>query len=364
MVQRQYRARRNAMAMRRLSTYLADAKPHHMLVLDGDMMEGGCAFFTARRAGCPVLVWERCADRAHGVMLSFNKTRSDRDYTALWKADAPHDLTPARRERVMSWLANKTGGDYRLVSPRKRYIPTARSFRALADHRLDSVRPVAVLFGDRSVDSEGTRDGDVFPDSQTWIIRNIDFFGMHPEWQLIVRLYPQDGPSGVRAALRERQSDLPRNVSFVESGDPKLDYQLLDVAQLGLFRTNPIGLEIAMMGVIAVAASRTYFTSQGFTRDTEDEDAYFRMVRRALESPDAVAMTDREIELAWCFADICVHAAPKPFPWSRRSFWTDVTEEWPMKRVLGDAGQARFGPTFALMGGETDLQDGVVGDIP
>jgi hypothetical protein len=35
-----------------------------------------------------------------------------------------------------------------------------------------------------------------------------------------------------------------------------------------------------------------------------------------------------------------------------------------MKRVLGDAGQARFGPTFALMGGETDLQDGVVGDIP
>jgi len=326
-------------------------------------MESGCAFWAARKAGCPVVVWERCLDRASAVIVSGNRTRADRDYTGLWKADEPHDLTPARRERAMAWLANRSGGDYRLVTPRKHYVPAPQSFRALADHRLDSVRPVAALFGDRAADGEAPRDGDVFPDSKTWILRNIEFFALHPEWQLIVRLYPQDGPSGVRSALREKQADLPRNVSFVESSDPKLDYQLLEVAQLGLFRTNPIGLEIAVMGVIAVAAGRPYFCGKGFTRDTADDEAYFRTVRRALESPDSMAMTDREIELAWCFADMCVHAAPKAFPWSARNFWRDMTEDWPLARVLGDAGRLRFGATFAALGGEVTLPDGVVGDV-
>jgi hypothetical protein len=349
--------------MRRLAGYLADVKPHHMLLLNGDMMESGCAFRVARRAACPAVVWERCPDRASAIIVSTNRTRADRDYDSLWKADAPHDLTPSRRERTMAWLANRSGGDYRLVAPRKQFVPAPRSFKALADHRLDSMRPVAVLFGDRTADGEAPRDGDAFPDSKTWILRNIDFFALHPEWQLIIRLYPQDGPSGVRVALREKQSDLPRNVSFVESSDPKLDYQLLEVAQLGLFRTNPIGLEIAMMGVIAVAAGRSYFADKGFTRDSADEESFFRTVRRALENPDSIAMTDREIELAWCFADMCVHAAPKPFPWSKRNFWHDVTDGWPVGRVVGDAGRIRFGKTFAALGGEVPLTDGIVGDV-
>jgi len=362
-IQRQNRTQRNLSAMRHVAGYFAGTKPHHMLLMNGDMMESAAAFWVARKAACPVVVWERCPDRASAIIVSSNRTRSDRDYTSLWKADEPHDLTPARRERAMAWLANRSGGDYRLVTPRKHHVPAPRSFRALAEHRLDSVRPVAVLFGDRAADGEATRDGDVFPDSKTWILRNIDFFALHPEWQLIVRLYPQDGPSGVRNALREKQADLPRNVSFVESSDPKLDYQLLEVAQLGLFRTNPIGLEIAMMGVIAVAAGRPYFCGKGFTRDTGDEEGYFRAVRRALENPDSMAMTDREIELAWCFADVCVHAARKPFPWSARHFWKDMTEDWPLRRVLGDAGRLRFGATFAALGGEAALADGVVGEI-
>jgi hypothetical protein len=246
---------------------------------------------------------------------------------------------------------------------RKRHAPPARSFSALADHRLDSVRPVVVLFGDRNADLETAHDGDAFSDGKTWILRNIEFFAEHPEWQLIVRLYPQDGPSGVRTALREKRADLPRNVSLVESSDTKLDYKLLEVAQLGLFRTNPIGLEIAMMGVVAVASGRTQFSGKGFTRDAGNEVEYFRMVSRTLENPDSIAMTDREIELAWCFADLSVYTAPKAFPWSPRNFWRHVLEEWPVARVLGPEGQARFGKVFSILGGEVELPDGIVGNI-
>ncbi|MEM9682066.1 MAG: hypothetical protein AAF942_02265 [Pseudomonadota bacterium] len=361
-VQQHDRAGRNLNAMGRIAAYLKKHGPRHLLIRDGDSMEAGCGFRVARLTGLDTVVWHHETDGTQQILVSRNRSRSERDYSTLWQADAPHELSTERKDRVLSRLATRTGGDYRLVSPRKRFVPPQRSFKALADHRLDSVRPVAVLFGDRAGGDPGG-DTDAFPDSRTWILRNIDFFAQHPEWQLIVRLYPQDGPSGIRAALRERHTDLPRNVSLVEVSDAKLDYQLLDVAQVGLFRANPIGLEISLMGVIAIAAGRPYFCGQGFTRDAEDEDDYFRVIRRAMENPDAVAMTDREIEIAWCFADMCMHDAPKPFPWSRDRFWRDISEDWPLSRVLGSEGVARFGPVFAAMGGEIDFADGVCGRI-
>jgi tetratricopeptide (TPR) repeat protein len=361
--QQRERTARNLYAMRRLAHYFAETPPHHLLAMNGDTMESGCAFWAARQANCPAIVWEPSPDRSSAISIACNETRDRRDFSELWRSDEPHELSPERRERVLSWFSSRTGGDFRIVTPRKRYAPPARSIAALADHRLDSVRPVVVLFGDRNADLEVAHEGDAFPDSRTWIMRNIEFFGEHPEWQLIVRLYPQDGPSGVRTALREKRADLPRNVSLVESSDAKLDYRLLEVAQLGLFRTNPIGLEIAMMGVVAVASGHTRFSAKGFTRDAGSDDEYFKMIRRALENPDSIAMTDREIELAWCFADLSVYAAPKVFPWTPRNFWRDVMEEWPVSRVLGGEGMTRFGKVFSILAGEVDLSDGVVGDI-
>lgn len=361
--QQRERTARNLYAMRRLAHYFAETPPHHLLAMNGDTMESGCAFWAARQAERQAIVWEPSPDRSSAISISCNETRSRRDYSELWRLDEPHELSPERRERVLAWFSSRTGGDFRVVTPRKRYAPPARSFAALADHRLDAVRPVVVLFGDRNADLEVMHEGAAFPDGLTWIMRNIEFFGEHPEWQLIIRLYPQDGPSGVRTALREKRSDLPRNVSLVESSDAKLDYRLLEVAQLGLFRTNPIGLEIAMMGVVAVASGHTQFSGMGFTRDAGSEEEYFRTVRRTLENPESIAMTDREIELAWCFADLSVYAAPKLFPWTPRNFWRDVLEEWPVNRVLGGEGMTRFGKVFSVLAGEAELPDGVVGDI-
>ena len=360
-VAQENRTLRNLHAIARVTAYLEAVSPDQMVVLNGDAMEGGCAYWAAREIGCPVTTWSRRGDRTSSIVLTRNGNRSVASYDTIWHQDEPHNLSPERRRRMLTWLSNRAGGEFHLIEPRRGHAPKPQSFDVLADHRLDSVRPVVVLFGDRTSDAGGEVGG-AFADSRSWILSNIDFFSLHPGWQLVIRLYPQDGPSGVRTALRERKSDLPRNVSLVESSDPRLDYQLLDVAQLGLYRTNPIGLELAMMGVISVGAGRTYFAGMGFTRDAQDEDDYFRMVRRGLESPDAVAMTDREIELAWCFADLCVHTAPKPFPWSERNFWPDIVENWPFERVFSEQGRARFGDTFALLAGEIECPDGIVGE--
>jgi hypothetical protein len=347
--------------MRRVSAYLRDAGPNHLIVLNGDMMESAAAFWAARKSERKVIVWERCPDRASTIILSCNRTRADRDFAALWQADGAHELRRDRRERVLAWLSGRTGGDYRVIEPRKRHLPTEKSATALAEHGIDPALPVAVLFGDRPAPAGEVADDVVFPDAKDWILRTVEWFEPHSSWQLVIRLYAQDGPIGIRSALRERWADLPRNVRIVESGEMKLDYQLLEAAQVGLYRVNPIGLEMAMMGIIAVAAGQPFFANKGFTQEARDAEDYFRLVRRAIESPEAAAMTDREVELAWCFADLYIHGAPKPFPWTDRNFWRDMKEEWPMSRLLGDDGAARFGDVFAILGGEVECRDGIIG---
>jgi tetratricopeptide (TPR) repeat protein len=361
LVQRQNRTLRNLQAMRRLAAYVAETPFHHLIVMNGDMMESAGTFWVARRAKRTVIAWNRCRDRSSAITISCNRTRADCDFAALWQSDEPHTLAAQRRERVLSWLSGRTGGDFRVVEPRKRHLPTKKALTALAEHGLDPARPVAVLFGDRA--SAGvTSDGLVFGDAKNWIARNVEWFEQHPDWQLVIRLYPQDGPTGVRSALRERWPELPRNIRILESSDAKLDYHLLELAQLGVYRINPIGLEMAMMGIIAIAAGRPFFANKGFTQEARDEDDYFRLVRRALDGPEAAAMTDREIELAWCFADVYLHVAPKPFPWSDRYFWRDI-EECPMSRLLTAEGEARFGWAFAAFAGDFTFRDGVVGTI-
>jgi tetratricopeptide (TPR) repeat protein len=353
----------NLHLMRRVAAYLDDADPQHLILLNGDMMAGAAAFWTARKAGRKVIVWERSPDRPSAVLLSCNRTRADRDFMALWQSDGTHELSALRRERVLAWLSGRTGGDYRAIEPRKRHLPSTRTIKALSEHALDPMRPVAVVFGDRTVSAGEPGDGLVFSDGKDWMLRTVDWFEQHPDWQLVLRLYGQDGPMGIRPALRERWPDLPRNVRIVESGDVKLDYLLLEAAQVGIYRTNPIGLEMAMMGIIAVTAGRPFFAGKGFTQEARDPEDYFRLVRRALESPGSAAMTDHEVELAWCFADLYIHAAPKAFPWSDRHFWRDIKEEWPMSRLLGEEGSSRFGDVFAVLGGEVDVRDGIIGTV-
>ena len=360
-LQRQNRKLRNLDVMQRLVSYISDRQPQHFVVTGGDGMEAGCAFWVARGAKRRVIVWEQWPERPSAIVLSCNRNRADRDYGALWQADAPHELTPSRRERVLAWLSGRTGGDYRLVEPRKRHLPTKRTLDPLSEYGIDPARPVAVLFADRGAAGDGA-GGAAFPDERSWIFRTVEWFADHPEWQLVLRLYGQDGPGGTRSAFRERWPDPPRNLRLADSGDAKLDHRLLDIAQVGIYCNNPIGLEMAMVGVIGVSAGRPFFANKGFTREAEDEEGYFRLLRRALESPEAAAMTDREVELAWCFADLYQNVAPKPFPWSERTFWRDM-EEWPLSRVLDAEGDVRFGQVFDALAGAFELRDGVLGTL-
>ena len=362
--QQHQRMLRNLDVMLRFTSYLSKVRPDHLILHDPSVQEGAAVFQVAQANALPVVAWWEGQEIPETIVTSVNGTSLELDIAALWQSDAPHRLTADRRERMVAWLSTKTGGDHVDAVPRTRHVPSPDARLVIEELRLSPDKPTVVLFAQPLGDPEVVGRHVVFHGVGDWIAETIAFFGRQGKWQLVVKMTAGDDGSRqdeIIATLRHRAATLPDNVRIVPTLDPGYSYRLLSAAQLGLYYTDSIGVEMAMFGIQAITPAKPYFTGLGFTREAEYREQYFRILQQALDDPEASAMTPRQIELAWCFADLVVAQAPKLFPWLHRSFWPSAVEDWPMARVLGEDGWTRFESAFRILAGEVPLPNGIVG---
>ena len=363
-LQQHRRMLRNRDVMLRFASYLSKLRPDHLILHDPSAGEGAAVFQAAQANALPVVAWWQGQEIPETIVTSVNSASLELDIAALWQSDAPHRLTADRRERMVAWLSTKTGGDHVDAIPRTRHAPGSDARTLIEDLRLDPEKPTVVLFAQPLGDPEVIGRHAAFHGVGDWIAETTAFFGRQRKWQLVVKVTAgEDGNclDEIIATLRHRAAALPDNVRIVPTLDRGYGYRLLSAAQFGLYYTDSIGVEMAMFGIQAITPARPYFTGLGFTCEAECREQYFRILQQVLDDPEASAMTPRQIELAWCFADLIVAQAPKPFPWSHRSFWPSAVEDWPMERVLGEDGRNRFESTFRILAGEVSPPNGVVG---
>ena len=360
------RSLKNLDAMRRMAAYLSEHDVDRLVLFNGGVMEYGAAFNAARAAGVTVVEWEQSAHRRGDFVMAINRCHGDLDMSRIWADAAPHSLTDERRQRAAAWLSGKDAAADVSRQPRGRFTPEAPARDLISGLSLDPDKPVAALFPNLTWDTSALDREVAFDSVQDWVLQTAEYFVAHPEWQLVVRIHPAEqvrSEEYIGEILRDRWPDLPGNIRIVESRDPLSSYRLLEAAQLGLYYTGTLGLEMTMMGIQAVTPARPLYGGYGFTREAATPEGYFGMIRKAFEDPDASALTQKEIELSWVFADLYMTQAPKPFPWSYQQFWLSILDGWPMGRVLGPEGAAAFGKVFAVFAGEVDLPDGIVGDL-
>ena len=329
-------------------------------------MEYGAAFHAARGAGVRVVEWEQSAHRRGDFVLSINRRHGDLDMTQIWEADAPHALTGERIRRVSDWLLSKDSEAATNREPRGRFAPDDGAKRLIAGLGLDPGKPVAALFPNLTWDTSALDREVAFASVQDWVLRTAAFFAAQSDWQLVLRIHPAERARSrehIGEIVRTHFSPLPETVRIVESESPLSSYRLLDATQLGLYYTGTLGLEMTMLGIQAMTPARPLYGGFGFTREAVTPDSYFEMIRRAFADPNGAALTQREIDLSWCFADLYMTQTPKPFPWSYQQFWPSIRQNWPMDRVLGEDGEAAFGKVFAVFAGEVDPPDGIVGAL-
>jgi tetratricopeptide (TPR) repeat protein len=359
-----WRMQRNLDVLQRMGTYTSEHSPDQLVVFEGAAMETAAAFEAARSQNVARLTWEKSADVSGAVMLAANSTPAQHDVAALWAEDEPHPMTADRRERVMAWLSANEGGDHQDVKPRGRHHPGKRAQELLKELQLDDTKPVVLLFAENAAALAALSRSAAFPKVDDWLIGTAEYFEAHREWQLVIRLHPDDTAEDAAEAanmFRRRWVELPENIRIIPSVDPINNYRLLEVAQLGLYYTDRIGLDMAVLGIQGITPGRPFFGEIGFTREAETMEDFFRLIRLALDDPDRTAMTEQQVELAWCFVDLMITTAAKPFPWPHGRFWQSIIEDWPMERVLNDPSGGIFEEFFAILGGERTLADGMVG---
>ncbi len=359
-----WRMQRNLDVLQRMGTYVSEHAPDQLVVFEGAALESAAAFEAARSQDVARLTWESSRDVQGAVVLAANSTPAQHDIAALWADDAPHPLTADRRERVMAWLSANEGGDHQDMKPRGRHQPGERAQALLKELQLDVTKPVVVLFAENARALAVLGRSAAYPKVDDWLVGTTEYFGAHREWQLVIRLHPDDTAEDAAEAasmFRRRWVELPANIRIIPAADPVNNYRLLEAAQLGLYYTDRIGLDMAVLGIQGVTPARPYFGDIGFTREADSMEDFFRLVRVALDDPDGTAMTQQEVDLAWCFADLMVASAAKPFPWPHGRFWQSIVEDWPMERILTEPSGGIFEEVFAVLGGERNLADGIVG---
>ncbi len=75
------------------------------------------------------------------------------------------------------------------------------------------------------------------------------------------------------------------------------------------------------------------------------------LARKDLDDLPGYRLSAEQVETAWNYAYRFFFEFPLEFPWRLMHFWNDV-EIWPLKRVLSEEGETRFGRTFAYLAGE------------
>jgi len=147
------RTLKNIDAMRRVRTYFAETPVDRFVIFNGTLMEYGVLFDAARAAGITVVGWEQAPQRAERFIVTINRRFGNFDMTNVWRADAPHVVTEARRRRVGDWMVQKDAAANPDPAPRGRQVPDASGRALLASLGLDPGKPNAALFPNLTFDT-------------------------------------------------------------------------------------------------------------------------------------------------------------------------------------------------------------------
>jgi hypothetical protein len=352
------RLERNTQAACAALSWFRAQKPDVVIIPNGTILEFGAIYQTARYLNIPAVTYEFGEQRGR-FWLAQNAEVMRQNTDDLWAARRDTPLTSAQLEQVQTlFAARQRASLWENFARRWQGTPSEGGEKVRATLGLDA-RPV-VLLATNVIGDSLTLGRQVFSDSMTeWLERTVRWFAEHDEAQLVIRIHPGElitkGPSVADVVNRvlpaQGLAPIPPHIHLIPA-DAKINtYDIVEIADLGLVYTTTVGMEMAMSGVPVIAVGNTHYRGKGFTLDAGSWDAYFETLTKVLASPQAHRLGREQVDQAWNYAYRFFFEYPHPFPWHILHFWKDL-EDWPLGRVLGDAGQEKFGQTLRYLIGD------------
>jgi hypothetical protein len=348
------RKERNEAAALSALTWFKSHRPDVAIIPNGIIQELGVVYHVARYLNIPTVTYE-FGDQNERIWLAQNAQVIRQETDGLWLARRNIPINETQMERVRAmYTARQQSKLWENFSRRWQGVPAQGGEQVREALDLDS-RPVALLATNVLGDSL-TLGRQVFSRTMAeWITRTVQFFAIHPDVQLVIRVHPGEaltqGASMVDV-VKQALPELPDHIHLIGPEDKINTYDLVEVADLGLVYTTTVGMEMAMRGIPVVVAGKTHYCGRGFTFDPLSWEAYFDQLHRMFKQPAAHRLTDEQVGLAWQYAYRFFFEFPRPFPWHLVRMWNDYKLR-PMRFVLGEEGRARYASTFRYLVGES-----------
>ena len=357
----EYRQTRNLDAITRVAVLLRQNAYDRVIMANGAIMEFGAVYRYVAGLGVPVSTFEMW-DIARTIVVARGVPVMNIDTRSLWENDQPHILSGERRARIerLNFARSQARGPGVQVAyqpadglAQSAWIIPPDQVRAQLALRSD--KPVVLVCPNVPFDSmfyvERTRN---FAAMWEWLIKTVEFLAKRTDCQVVVRSHPAEvvykSNETTSSLIREFLPVLPSHITVLPAEAPINTYAIMQIADLGLVYASTAGLEMAVRGIPVVCGiSNQHFNQKGFTIDPESQGEYFYQIDRILQNPQEFRLSGRQIELAWCYADVYFNQWPRAFPWlAGPNFWKDLTE-WPLDRMLSDEGHNKYGSVFDIM---------------
>jgi hypothetical protein len=347
------RLERNRLAARSALELMQSTRPQVVVIPNGSILEFGAVHQAARQLGLQVVTYE-FGEQHQRIWIGQDREVMRQETDELWAARKELPLAPEQLEQVQTLFASRQRASlWENFSRRWQGVPSQGGETVRQTLGLDD-RPV-ILLATNVIGDSLTLGRQVFSDSMTgWLERTVKYFEGRTGVQFVVRIHPGElitkGPS-VADVVRNVLPNLPEHIHLLPADAPINTYDIIEIAQLGLVYTTTVGMEMAMSGLPVIVVGKTHYREKGFTLDPDSWEAYFALLQQVLDAPEDYRLAESQVELAWNYAYRFFFEYPKPFPWHLLHIWDDL-QEWPLRRVLGQEGQAHFGDTFRYLVGE------------
>jgi hypothetical protein len=340
----EFRRRRNLDAVRRMAAFLKGRNYDRIILPSGGILEFGAVFRYLSAEGVDVTTIETC-DANGRIWVSNNGSVASIDTSSLWEQDAPHVLDPERKKRVSKIIETRQTPASPDLQIRYQRSGTDAPEATLGRLGISGDRPVLLLCPNVPFDAVFYGDGrKLFAGMWEWLVESCRFLAGRTDCDAILRCHPAephfDTPETTEAILKEFLPPLPGHVRLIRPEDPVSTYSLMEIADLGLVYASTTGLEMAMRGIPVICGNPSqHYNRKGFTIDPPSREEFFGEIDRRLKSPKGARLSGRQVELAWCYADVYFNQWYIPFPWLGGPIWGNL-KDWPIERMLSQEGRA------------------------
>jgi len=235
---------------------------------------------------------------------AYNDAAMNLDFSQPWQGFSQIPMNERQKDKVQTWLKGRTQGEEMIFD-------TASLATHLTDESkltsIDLIKPTALLAANVIWDLSALNKQIVFADMIDWIAQTIEWFTVHPEFQLIIKPHPAElNPSipqteeRIEVGLLNRKVDLPSNVILLSPRAELKVYDLFPLIKVGLVYTTTTGLEMAGIGLPVITSAKAPYRGFGFTLDPVSKDDYFNILYRSL-SGEKILDLETQRDLSWKF---------------------------------------------------------------